>query len=412
MRNGYISSYSLYEVALMRIPDFELERWKALYVTPGVTDLTETGLPSPLKFRDIFVEDVMDLRLDYAQIYGDEILRQRVAELYLGVEKDRVLVTSSTSEGNMIGVNMVVENGDEVLSVQPAFMQIPGLLEGIGVRIKEHYLTEENGFHLDPDKLNESMTKKCKVIALNFPNNPTGRVLSRRQVRAITEIAKDNDAWIVCDEVYRGIEFEGPFSPSFAEDYDKAVVASSLSKVWGLPGLRVGWMVAPKDVVTRGSAFKEVHDAWRLDPLRVPRREGARHGTREKLIARGRKLVRESFRVFRDWMRRHEGVLSWNEPEFGVISLVKHELRVSSNEFAARLLKQKKVAVVPCDTCFPKLGDSRRYLRISYCHPPEVLKPALAQIDDVIDEFVKAPRAHSGRWQRVTCPRRRAGRDQ
>jgi len=366
----------------MKIPDFELERWKSKYVIPGVTDLTETGIPEPLRLKDIFKEEVLDLRMDYAPIYGDEKLREQISELYSNVERDNVLVTSSTSEANMIGVNTVVNNGDEVVVQLPAFMQIPGLIEAIGTRIHWYYLEEEDNFELNVDKLNEHVTSKTKVIALNFPNNPTGRVLDKSKVKAICEIAEDHDAWVISDEVYRGIEFEGPFSPSFAEYYDKAIVSSSLSKVWGLAGLRVGWMIGPKEIVERGSAFKEYTSlggsilSEHLATIVLER------DMREKLIERGRKIVKESFNVFDEWMGTHKDVFSWIKPKFGVIALVKHKLKISSSEFAERVFREKKVAIVPCDVAFTNL---KNYLRICYCHPPKVLREALNKIDEVIN---------------------------
>jgi len=365
----------------MKIPDFELERWKAKYVVPGVTDLTETGVPEPLRLKDIFREEVLDLKMDYAPIYGNEDLRKRVGELYSNVESDNVLITSSTSEANMIGVNTMVNNGDEVVVQLPAFMQIPGLIEGIGTRIRPYYLQEEENFELNVDRLNEEVTSKTKAIALNFPNNPTGRILDKSQVKAVCEIAEDHDAWVISDEVYRGIEFEGPFSPSFAEYYDKAVVSSSLSKVWGLAGLRVGWMIAPKEVVEKGSAFKEYTTLGGSILSEYLATIALERNMRERLIERGRRMVKESFNVFNEWMEKHSDIFSWIKPEFGVIALVKHRLKLSSSEFAEKVFREKKIAIVPCDTAFTNL---KNYLRISYCHKPETLKEALDRIDEVI----------------------------
>ncbi len=350
-------------------------------------DLTETGIPAPLKLREIFPQEAMDVKLDYASIYGNDALRGEVAELYSNLGKENVLITSSTSESNFIGVNMLVNSGDEVLSVQPAFMQIPGLLEANGLRIREYMLKEENGFELNVDELNESMSSKVKVIAMNFPNNPTGRTLSKDQVKGISEIAKDHKAWIVCDEVYRGIEFEGPFSPSFVEYYDKAVCSSSLSKVWGAPGLRVGWMVGPKDIVEKGSALKEYTTLGGSVLSEFLAAKMLEKDSRDRLVSRGRKQVHESFALYSKWMSTHKGVLSWNPPKFGVITLIKHNLPLSSDAFCTRLLKEKSVAVIPCDTCFPKIKNADRFMRLSYCHPPDVLKGALAKIDDVINEL-------------------------
>lgn len=368
----------------MKIPDFELERWKAKYIVPGVIDLTETGIPEPLKLRDIFREEALDLTMDYAPIYGNELLRERISELYSGVTKENVLVTSSTSEANMIAANVVVNNGDEVVVQLPAFMQLPGLMEAIGTRIHWYFLREEDGFKPNIDKLNEMVNRKTRAIVLNFPNNPTGRVLDKNTVKAICEIAEDNNTWIISDEVYRGIEFEGPFSPSFAEYYDKAVVTSSLSKVWGLAGLRVGWMISPKEIVEKSSAFKEYTSLGGSLLSEYLATIVLEKDMREKIIARGRKLVKESFKVFDEWMNKHEGLLSWIKPDFGVIALVKHILKVTSSQFAEKLLKEKRIAIVPCDIAFPPL---KNYLRISYCKPSKELKDALNKIDEVINEI-------------------------
>ncbi len=371
----------------MKIPDFELERWKAKYILPGTTDLTETGVPEPLRFRDIFREDVLDLKMDYATIYGNEQLREEIAQMYRNIEKDNVLVTSSTSEGNMIGVNTVVNNGDEVLIQTPSFMQIPGLLEANGVRIKKYELKEENGWELDIDEVNECMTDKTRVMAFNYPNNPTGRTLDKSQVKAICEIARDHDAWIVADEVYRGIELEGPISPSFAEYYDKAVVSSSLSKVWGLAGLRVGWMIGPKEIVERGSAFKEYTTLGGSILSEFLAASVLERKTSNKLIERGRRLCRESLVVYDRWMKGHRDVFSYLPPKFGVITLVKQTLGIPSSQFAERLRKEKRVAVIPCDTCFPEMKDSAHYLRVCYCQPPEILQEALGRVDELLQDL-------------------------
>jgi len=366
----------------LKIPDFELERWKTRRVVPGVVDLTETGLPEPLRLRDIFKEELLDLVMDYAPLYGNERLREQIAELYKNVNKDNVLITSSTSEGNMIAANVAIDNGDEVVVQLPAFMQLPGLMEAIGTRIQDYYLEEEDGFELNMDKLNERVSPKTKAIVMNFPNNPTGRVLNERQVKAVCEIARDRNAWIIADEVYRGIEFDGPFSPSFAEYYDKAIVTSSVSKVWGLARLRIGCMIAPKALIEGpASAYKEYTS---LGSSLLSERVATivfEKPMREKLVERGRRQVRESLKVFEDWIHTHEDVFSWNKPKFGVIALLKHRLGISSSKFADRVFEEKKIALVPCDEAFTNLND---YLRISYCHPPKKLTEALDNVGDVV----------------------------
>jgi aspartate/methionine/tyrosine aminotransferase len=228
------------------------------------------------------------------------------------------------------------------------------------------------------------VTRKTNAIALNYPNNPTGRILDKKKIRAICEIAEDNDAWIITDEVYRGIEFEGPFSPSFVEYYDKAVITSSLSKVWGLAGLRVGWMIGSEEIIKNGSAFKEYTTLGGSILSEYLATLALEKEMCKKLIDRGRRLVRASFKIFDRWMDSHNDIFSWVKPRFGVIALVKHYFDISSSEFAERVFKEKKVAIVPCDIAFTNLED---YLRICYCHSPEPLQEALEKLDEVINSI-------------------------
>jgi len=366
----------------MKIPDFELERWKTKRVLPGIIDLTETGVPEPLKVRELLTEEHLDIPMDYAPLCGTERLRELISGLYKNVRKENVLVTSSTSEGNMIAANVAINNGDEVVVQLPSFMQLLGLAEAIGTRIKPYYLEEKEGFELNVDRLRQAVSPKTKAIILNFPNNPTGRVLSEKQVKGVCEIAREHDAWIVADEVYRGIEFDGPFSPSFAEYYDKAMVTSSLSKVWGLAGLRIGWLVGPKDVIVGpASAYKEYTSLGCSLLSEYLATRALEENMRRKLIERGRGLVKEALSFYEGWMNTHKDIFSWVKPRFGVITLVKSRLKLTPSEFADRVFEKAKVAIVPCDVAFTRLDD---YLRISYCHTQPTLRKALNGIDTVI----------------------------
>jgi len=363
----------------MKLPDFELERWKASRVLHAEFDLSETGIP-PLPLREIFMEELLDLPLDYGTTEGTERLREEISELYLNVEKEEVLVTHGASEGNFIGSNIVINGGDEVIAVTPTFMQTPGILEAIGARIKYLRLREEDQFALDVNQLNELTNPKTRAIALSYPNNPTGTVLSKGQVKAISEIAEDRNAWILADEVYRGLEFEGEFSPSFADHYEKAVVTSSLSKVFGLAGLRLGWMIGPREVVQRGWAFREYTSLAGSSLSEKLAEIALEKGNREKLIERGRRLARHNFSIFDGWMQHHSDIFSWIKPRFGVIALIKHALRISSFNFSEMLFKEKRITVVPGE-----VFGLNSYLRLSYCLEESRLTQALRLLDDFLD---------------------------
>ena len=366
----------------MRVPDFELERWKFTRQYFCKYDLTETGI-DPLKIRDLVDQEILDLKLDYVTTNGDEKLRSNIAALYKDVDKDEVLETTGISEANFIAANLVINSGDEAVVEVPAFMQTPGVAEANGARIHWFHLRAEENYLPNLERLNEVVTKKTKAILLSHPNNPTGSVLDEKTVKAICEIAGDVGAWILVDEVYRGIEFEGEFSPSFADYYDKAVVGGSTSKVWGLAGLRVGWMIGPKEIVDKGAAFRE-YTSLSGNPFSEQLANIAlSEPTKSKLIQRGRRLAKDSFEVFDQWMNTHKGIFSWVKPKMGVIALVKHSLPKSSLDLTDELFKEKSVAIVPGE-----VFNLQNHLRICYGLPVSRLKEALAYTDDYLEKLI------------------------
>lgn len=368
----------------MKVPDFELERWKFTRQYFCKYDLTETGV-DPLAVRDLVGPEILDLKLDYVTTNGDEKLRTNVAALYNSVDKDQVLETTGISEANFIATNLVINSGDEVVVEVPTFMQTTGVVEANGARVHWFRLQEEEKYLPNIERLNEMVTKKTKAIVLSHPNNPAGSVLDEKTVKAICEIASDVSAWILVDEVYRGIEFEGDFSPSFVDYYDKAVVGGSTSKVWGLAGLRVGWMVGPKEIVDKGAAFREYTSLSGNPIAEYLANIALSEPAKSKLIQRGRRLAKDGFDTFSKWMDEHRGAFSWIKPKMGVIALVKHTLPMESPQITDDLFKEKSVAIVPGE-----VFNLKKHFRITYGLPVPKLKEALALVDDFLEKRVKA----------------------
>jgi len=325
----------------------------------------------------------LDVKLDYVTTNGDEKLRENIAALYKNVNKDQVLETNGISEANFIATNLVVNSGDEVVVEVPTFMQTAGVVEANGARIHWFHLRENERYIPNLGSLNELVTRKTKAIVLSHPNNPTGSVLDEKTVKGISEIASDVGAWILVDEVYRGIEFEGGFSPSFVDYYDKAAIGSSTSKVWGLAGLRVGWLIGPQEIVDKGAAYRE-YTSLSGSPISEHLANVAlSEPMKSKLIQRGRRLAKDGFETFSKWMDTHRDIFSWVKPQMGVIALVKHNLPKSSPEIADALFQEKSVAVVPGEVF--KLDKS---FRICYGLPVPRLKEALALTDDYLEKHM------------------------
>jgi aspartate/methionine/tyrosine aminotransferase len=330
--------------------------------------------------RDLVGEKILDVKLDYVTTNGDEKLRENIAALYENVDKDQVLETTGISEANFIASNLVINSGDEVVVEVPSFMQTAGVVEANGARIRWFRLREEDRYQPDFETLKELVTKKTRAIVLSHPNNPTGSVLDQKTVKAICEIASDVGAWILVDEVYRGIEFDGDFSPSFVDYYDKAVVGSSTSKVWGLAGLRLGWMIGPHEIVEKGAAYREYTSLSGNPVSEYLANIALSEPMKTRLIERGRRLAREGFQVFEKWMETHTDIFSWVKPQMGVIALVKHTLPRASPEITDDLFKEKSVGVVPGE-----VFGLKKHLRICYGLPLPRLREALALFDELLE---------------------------
>lgn len=234
-------------------PEFCLERWQSLRDWRAKYVLSESGV-EPLDLKDF---DLVDIKLEYGHTKGKIRLRELISNMYSTASSDNVIVTNGGAEANYITILSLIKPGDHVLVEMPNYMQIPGLLKGLNTKIDYFWLKDENGFRIDLEEINEKVTKDTKAIVITNPNNPTGMALSDSDIKAIVEIAEDNKTWIIADEVYRGSEHDGNVRPSFVDVYDKAISTNSMSKVYGLPGIRIGWVVGSREIVDKMWSVKD-----------------------------------------------------------------------------------------------------------------------------------------------------------
>ena len=218
-------------------------------------NLSESGV-HPLRLRELladnpeFVEALLETEIDYAHANGIPKLRERIAALYAGCAADNVLVTVGAIEANYNAIHTLLQPGDEMAIMLPNYMQIWGAAKNFGIKMNAFHLREDRGWQVDPDELEQAITSRTKLVAVCNPNNPTGRILSGDEMDAIVQAADRVGAWILADEVYTGAErIQEEETPSFYGRYDKVMAVGSMSKAYGLPGLRVGWAVGPEDMI-------------------------------------------------------------------------------------------------------------------------------------------------------------------
>src|SRR5947199_3186441 len=220
----------------------------------------------------------------------------------------------------------------------PNYMQVHGLATALGARVREVWLREERAWTIDLDALAAAVNPRTRAICVCQPNNPTGQVLSQAEVQSIVRIADQHGAWIVADEVYRGAERSAEESPSFSGRGKRILVTGGLSKVYGLPGLRIGWMVGPRE---RIEAALEIKDYTTIAPATLS--EGLAEialERRKQLLERARFLINERWPLLEDWAAGHSRVLHWTQPAAGAICFFSYQYPIDSIPLVASLIHE------------------------------------------------------------------------
>ncbi len=352
----------------MQIEPFQSERLLSTWQNQVSYDFTETGV-FPLFLHELLSPEELEklyqsVQLRYIQTNGTPPLKEAICRLYPGAEPDNVLVTNGSAEANFISIWQHVEPGDEVVVMLPNYMQVPGMARNFGAAVKPFFLREENGWAPDLDQLEAAVSPATRLIYVTSPNNPTGAVLTEPEMQAIVRIAERVGAWILSDEVYRGAELAGPMSPGFWGMYDRVLVVAGLSKAFTLPGLRIGWLVGPRETVQAAWGY---HDYTTITTGALNdrlARLALQPDTRQRILSRNRAISSANLSVLIEWLDGHPGLFRFVPPKIGGVAFVGYNLNVNSTQLVHKLLHEQSVLLVPGDA-FGLDG----YLRIGYGAP-------------------------------------------
>ena len=362
----------------MKFPRFDMERMQSTWEHKVKYDLSESGVEA-LTLDEITRDpkELLKTRLGYAEGVGREATRALIAGIHPGHEADDVMITTGTSEANFLTLASLVSPGDEVVVVMPNYMQVHGVATALGARVREVWLREERAWTIDLDALAAAVNARTKVICVCQPNNPTGQILSQAEVQSVVRIADREGVWILSDEVYRGAERSAEESPSFSGRGERIVVTGGLSKVYGLPGLRVGWMVASGE---RIDAALEIKDYTTIAPATLSEAltEVALE-RRKQLLERARFLINERWPLLEDWAAGHSRVLHWTPPAAGAICFFSYQYPIDSMQLVDRLIREYSTMIVPGIQF-----RAERHLRIGFGMPSRVLHSGLAAIDRLL----------------------------
>ena len=367
---------------------FEMERMMSEWENVVDYNLSESGV-HPMTLRELLDDDpegiarLLDTELNYAQANGEIPLREAIAALYPGATPDNVLVTVGAAEANYLALHTLVDPGDQVVIMLPNYMQVWGIAKNHGLHVESFHLREEDGWAPDLAELDTVVTAQTRLIAVCNPNNPTGRIMTQAEMTAVVAAAERVGAWILADEVYSGAErLTDDETPSFFGRYHKVVATGSLSKAYGLPGLRIGWAVGSKEAM---DAMWMRHEYTTISSAVMANRLAAialSPEVRPRILKRTRDYIRQGYPVFEAWMRPHGNTFDLAPPQAAAIAFVRYGLDINSTELVNRIREEKNVLIVPGD----HFGLDH-YLRISFGLPHAYLNAGLDRIHEVINEL-------------------------
>lgn len=370
----------------MKIKPFAVEEWMNAWEVGAKYNIAETCVDS-ISMNELFEltgEDKTEFlnrlcarRLSYGDIEGLPEFRKGVCGLYKTLNIENIVPTHGASGANHHVFYSLISPGDRVVSIMPTYQQLYSIPESYGADVQILHLSKENNYLPDLEKLRRLVTPKTKMICINNPNNPTGALMSEQMLREIVEIARSADAWILCDEVYRHLSQEDDWCPSIVDLYEKGISVSSMSKVFSLAGLRLGW-IATHDMSVVKSCLS--HRDYNLVSCGVfdEMLAAAALKHRDKLLERSRKIVQENLQILDDWVSSEPHV-SYVKPKAGTTALVYYDLDIPSYEFCEEMYKKTGAFVTPGD-CF----EVPHSMRIGYAYGKQDLIDGLKAISEYI----------------------------
>ena len=277
----------------------------------------------------------------------------------------------------------LVEPGDKVISVLPTYQQLYSIPDSLGAQVELLPLSPDNGFLPDLARLEELAQEGVKLICLNNPNNPTGALMSQEMLEEIVSIARRHGSYILCDEVYRHLTQEDGYCPSIVDLYEKGISVSSMSKVFSLAGIRLGWIASRDPEVLERCLIHRDYDLISCGLLdETVAALALKHG--DKLLARNRGIVRENLSILDNWVRREPHV-TYVKPQAGTTALVYYDLDIPSYDFCKEMYHATGAFVTPGD-CF----QQERCVRVGYACDRQTLVDGLEAMSAFLAQKAKS----------------------
>ncbi|CTQ50717.1 aminotransferase class I/II-fold pyridoxal phosphate-dependent enzyme [Jannaschia donghaensis] len=373
----------------MHIEPFGVEMWMNAHENNCTHNLAETCVTS-LTLEELLylsgqnaqaLSALLPMKLTYGAIEGSDRLRRAIAVLYADRQPGDIVVTHGTAGANALVWAAMVGSGDHVVTLTPTYQQHISIPESLGAHVTRVALNPDDHWLPDFDAIAAAVTPATRMIALTNPNNPTGSLIDRDGLMRLAEIARvGNDgagAWLLVDEVYRGsAQDDDGMGPSIVDIYDRGISTASMSKVFSLAGLRLGWICAPSpvlDAVSHHRDYNTISVGMIDDHLATLALEA-----KDRILHRSRAITRGNLALLSDWVAAEPG-LSWVKPAAGTTALVAYDLDIGSERLCLDLLAEEGVLFTPGSA----MGVEGT-VRIGFANDPEAMRAGLPKVSDFL----------------------------
>jgi aspartate/methionine/tyrosine aminotransferase len=379
----------------VKIEPFLLERWMTRHETHVRYDIAESGI-LPLSTNDLLnfepaaaraatLARLLDLPLGYSEARGTEALRTQLAATYARGDADHILVTTGAIEANYLLFNVLLEAGDHAIAPYPAYQQLYSVPRAIGCDVSLWHVGPDTGYRYDIAALERLLTPRTRVIVVNTPHNPTGAMMTPADARRVYALADSVGATVIGDEAYRWLAVPDgePFAPPMFDLGPRGVSVGTLSKPFGLPGLRIGWIAGPPDLIGRCWAMR---DYISLSPGKLNDALACLALThRDKIIDRNRRIIEANLATAGRWMAERRSFLSWTPPRGGLLALLKYDLPMPSLELADTLATEYSVMLAP-----GSVFGYEHHLRLGIGQRPDLFTAGLEQAGQCLEKLRRA----------------------
>ncbi|MCI8646986.1 MAG: aminotransferase [Firmicutes bacterium] len=373
----------------MKIKTFKVERWMNDYEDDAVYNLGETCIDS-LTVKELlelsgkdpqeYLTALGDVRLTYSHIFGSPELLSGISTLYQTIAPEQVVPTHGAVGGNNMVITTLIEPGDNMISVMPTYQQHYSIPESIGAEVRILQLRPENNFLPDIEELKSLIDSKTKMITVNNPDNPTGSWIPADIMKQVADAAASVGAYVLSDEVYRGISEDGSYMHSIVDIYEKGISVGSMSKIFSLAGLRMGW-IATQDM----EVIEQLHERRDYDTISCGVLDdmlaSLALANKERIFERNREILLKNREILESWVQETEGV-HYIKPVAGTTALVYYDKDIPSYDLCVRLIREKGLLFTP-GSCF----ELEHCVRIGYAFDSKLLRQGLDRFAEFLAEL-------------------------